>query len=243
MITNPIDYFVQVQAAKVTSPYGNRPKHPVTGLSSFHYGTDLGGKPIGFVWNSPFPAVVTYQGFRGARGYTVASRLDDVEIDGKKVLQIMQHLQDFRCKIGDKLASDSPVGTNGTSGVLANGKSSVSGPHLHYELRFDNGSDIGGPVVGDPAKFIWKVGFLMDYLIVLHSEGDRGMGSLMEYMLKAPVIVRQYASQTVLDAAKVVIQIGGGDILKAKGEIIHLAGATRVETATRVINYINTLKK
>lgn len=136
---NPIDYYLQA-GAKVTSPYGMR-VHPKDKVKRMHYGTDIGGKPRGYVWRTPYAGIVTHTGTHGGRGKVAV-----VRIEGTRVLQLFQHLDEFRCRVGDPVDPGDPIGTNGTSG-------DVTGPHLHYELRLDNGTKLGAPCWGDPAQY------------------------------------------------------------------------------------------
>lgn len=106
-----------------------------------HNGIDFGGVPRGHVWTSPYAGIVTHLGTHGTRGKVAVIR-----IAGTNILQIMQHLDEYRCKPGDQIEKGFPVGTNGITG-------NVTGPHLHYELRIDNGSALGSTVWGDPALF------------------------------------------------------------------------------------------
>lgn len=53
----------------ITSRFGPR-KSPTTGVSSFHYGLDIGA-PIGANIIAVFSGKVTFTGFKGANGYTV----------------------------------------------------------------------------------------------------------------------------------------------------------------------------
>lgn len=146
---DPKTYFTgAAHGARVTSPYGmrNDPLNP--GSQRMHYGIDFGGKPRGHVWTSPYPGTVTHTGTHGARGKVAV-----VKVKGRQILQLFQHLDEYQCKTGDEIEQGYPIGTNGTSGTLPNGKPSVTGPHLHYELRLDNGTQLGAPCWGNPAEF------------------------------------------------------------------------------------------
>ncbi|MTI95171.1 MAG: LysM peptidoglycan-binding domain-containing protein [Firmicutes bacterium] len=139
-MTTPVKYFTgPAHGARVTSPFGmrNDPMNP--GNQRMHNGTDFGGKPRGHVWTSPYPGVVTYVGTQGGRGLVVAIKVGST-------LHIFQHLDKALVKKGDQVNTGTPIGTNGTTG-------DVTGPHLHYEIRVDNGSTLGSPVWGDPANF------------------------------------------------------------------------------------------
>ena len=141
---DPVTYYTGL-GARVTSPFGPR-KHPITGKRTQHNGIDLDfpGPSRGKLWTSPFPGIVTHLGEHGARGKVAV-----VRIEGTSILQLTQHLDEFRCRVGDEIERGYPIGTNGITG-------NVTGPHLHYELRWDNGTPLGGPVWGDPAKFDWE---------------------------------------------------------------------------------------
>lgn len=140
LILTPVEFYVKQQGAKITSSFGMR-KHPITGKMTMHNGTDIGGKPRGYVWRTPYAGIITHLGEHGTRGKVVVQRIEDLPL-----LQITQHHDDYRCRVGDKVQPGDPIGTNGTSG-------NVTGPHLHYELRWDNGTTLGGPVWGDPENF------------------------------------------------------------------------------------------
>ena len=140
-MTYPIHYFQKHHKAKVTSPYGPRPDPFGSGKTVMHWGVDLGGVQRGHLWTTPYAGVVTHTGTHGGRGKVAV-----VRIEGTRVLQLLQHLDEFRCRVGDKVQPGDPIGTNGSTGA-------VTGPHLHYELRWDNGTPLGGPVWGDPAIF------------------------------------------------------------------------------------------
>lgn len=137
----PILHFQREHGAKVTSPYGMRPDPFGSGKQVMHYGVDFGGVPRGHLWTSPYSGVVTHTGTHGGRGKVAVVRVEDT-----RVLQLFQHLDEFRCRVGDKVQPGDPIGTNGKTG-------DVTGAHLHYELRWDNGTPLGSPVWGDPAEF------------------------------------------------------------------------------------------
>jgi len=137
----PILHFQEHHKARVTSPYGMRPDPFGSGKMVMHYGVDMGGVPRGHLWTSPYAGTVTHVGTHGGRGKVAV-----VRIEGTRVLQLFQHLDEFRCRLGDEVEQGWPIGTNGSTG-------DVTGPHLHYELRLDNGTKLGAPCWGDPAEF------------------------------------------------------------------------------------------
>lgn len=152
---NPIDYFIKAHGAKVTSPFGmrNDPLNP--GAKRMHNGTDIGGKALNYIWTSPYSGTVTHVGTHGARGLLVVVQI------APKILQIMQHLNKVLVVVGQQVVMGNPVGTNGTTGA-------VTGKHLHYELRWANGTPLGNPVWGDPALFTLEevTGMVKTYVVV-----------------------------------------------------------------------------
>jgi hypothetical protein len=150
---NPIEWILKNHpGTKITSPYGMR-KHPTTGKMAMHTGTDIGGKPSGFIWKSPYDGVVTHVGTHSGRGLTVVT-----SIAGTTELQLFQHLNKALVKKGDTIKQGTPIGENGTTG-------NVTGPHLHYSIRKDNGTSLGTDW-GDPETFIIKEGNQMKEYVV-----------------------------------------------------------------------------
>jgi len=224
---NPVDYYKQA-GAKVTSPYGMR-KHPLTGKNTMHWGIDLDypGPSRGRLWTSPYPGIVTHLGEHGARGKVAV-----VRIQGTRILQIMQHFDEFRCRVGDEIERGYPIGTNGTSG-------NVTGPHLHYELRWDNGTPLGSPVWGDPAKFTWEES--MD-IILINTQFDSQAGFWLQKRTKAPIVVRGLAAEALPKARKIYVVGGNVESVKAlapQATIVHLAGKNQQETMRTVLDFLD----
>lgn len=126
-----------------------------------HNGLDFGGVPRGHIWTTPFDGVVTRVGTHGGRGLVVVVKVGET-------LHLFQHLDKALVRKGDRVkgaTSGQPllrgdaIGTNGTTG-------DVTGPHLHYEIRWDNGTLLGAPVWGDPAKFTLEVSNVQTYTVV-----------------------------------------------------------------------------
>ncbi|MDD5457486.1 MAG: M23 family metallopeptidase [Candidatus Margulisbacteria bacterium] len=143
---NPIDFFKSFGWV-VTSPFGPRLDPFGSGKFVMHNGVDLGNKPIGEPISTPYFGIVTACGFYDRAGNTVAMRIES------GVIQLFFHLQSINCKVGDRLKHGDVIGTNGNTGK-------VTGTHLHYELRVDNGVSTGGSVWGDPANFYLPVALL-----------------------------------------------------------------------------------
>lgn len=151
---NPISYYTgPAHGAKVTSPFGMRDDPLNPGTRRMHNGVDFGGKPRGYVWTCYAPGVVTHIGDHGARGKVVV-----VASLGDKVNQIYQHLDAYLVTPGTRVVQGSPIGTNGTTGK-------VTGPHLHFELRVQDGSTLGSPVWGDPAQYRGGGGEMKEYTV------------------------------------------------------------------------------
>ena len=135
---------------RVTSPYGMR-YHPVDGKYKMHYGTDLGGVPGGFPIQAKYVGVVRWVGTHAVYGemVTVAS----VE---RPVLFRFCHLKPGTIKVrpGQRIYPGDVIAGVGTSGLS-------TGYHLHLEIRFDNGTTLGGNVWGDPATYSEKGGINM----------------------------------------------------------------------------------
>lgn len=137
---NPIEFY-QKEGWKITSPYGPR------SLDSYHYGIDFGGLPRGTDVKTPYGGVVVGVGEYGERGKTVSIRI------AEGILQITQHHDSVKVKVGQEVRTGDIIATNGITGK-------VTGPHIHYELRKDipsvSGRPIGRYVWGDPAKFFME---------------------------------------------------------------------------------------
>ena len=143
MLVNPIQKYIGL-GFRVTSKYGYR-IDPVTGKpGTFHHGTDLGGKP----WYTAIPfwfdGVVTRVGYNSSYGNSVYIR------SAGGLIHLMAHLADYSVKVGDKILSGGVIGRVGSTGVS-------TGPHIHYEIRYDDGTDNGGRVWGDPEKYYEEV--------------------------------------------------------------------------------------
>ncbi|MBQ2892903.1 MAG: peptidoglycan DD-metalloendopeptidase family protein [Oscillospiraceae bacterium] len=114
----PCDYTM------VTSPFGWR-IHPISGVEKFHNGVDLWcmgiyGKPI----YATREGVVSYTGWYGSGGWTVM--ID--HLDGFK--SIYMHMTNFIVSEGDFVTAGQVIGYVGDSG-------GTTGPHLHFELRYN----------------------------------------------------------------------------------------------------------
>lgn len=122
----PVDYY------RTTSRFGNR-VDPVNKKRSMHDGLDLAGAINTSVY-APAPGTVVYSGVKGGYGKFV-------EIDhGYGIVTRYAHLNKSLVEVGDIVGHRQRIALLGNSGRS-------TGPHLHYEVRFD-----GRPM--DPFKFI-----------------------------------------------------------------------------------------
>lgn len=129
---------------RVTSPYGPR-THPISGKPSHHNGTDLiplvDNRKIPIVWPYQITGEVIATRTMGGRGKTATIRPH-----GTNELILMQHLDSYLVKPGDRVNYGDPVGVCGTTG-------DSTGIHLHFEVKKWDGTDNGGAVWGNPANY------------------------------------------------------------------------------------------
>lgn len=115
------DGFVRPVAGPVSSPFGWRALS-VAG-NRFHGGVDLVA-PTGTPVVAARGGTVAYVGWAGAYGYAVY-------VDHEAGWQTRYaHLSRIDVRLGDRVRQGAPVGTVGSTGAS-------TGPHLHFEVRFD----------------------------------------------------------------------------------------------------------
>ena len=116
----------------VTSPFGVR-VHPISGARKEHHGIDLRVN-IGDGVFSPAIGRVSFAGVRGGYGNTVI-------VDHMYGFQTLYgHLSKLHVQAGEIVGKGKLLAEGGNSG-------SSTGPHLHYEIRYN-----GTPI--DPKNFI-----------------------------------------------------------------------------------------
>lgn len=112
-----------LSAFYVTSGYGWR-DHPITGKSDFHTGVDLAaaeGTPI----SAALPGMVLTSGRSRSYGnYVVLLHADGV-------MTQYCHMQYVFVRRGEAVGQGAVLGTVGSTGM-------ATGPHLHFELSFDD---------------------------------------------------------------------------------------------------------
>ncbi len=122
----PVDYY------RTTSRYGSR-VDPVNKKRSKHDGVDMAGAINTSIY-APAPGTVVYSGVKGGYGIFV-------EIDhGYGIVTRYAHLNKSLVEVGDIVGHRQRIALLGNSGRS-------TGPHLHYEVRFDGKSM-------DPTKFM-----------------------------------------------------------------------------------------
>jgi murein DD-endopeptidase MepM/ murein hydrolase activator NlpD len=116
-------YCVTGKQTYITSPYGWR-IHPVLGTKKFHAGMDIG------VWTgskiySLADGVVIYSGWMSGYGNVIM-------VDHGSLTSLYAHNSSLVGKVGQKVKGGQLIAYSGNTGLS-------SGPHLHFEIRKENG--------------------------------------------------------------------------------------------------------
>ncbi len=120
---------------RISSNFGLRKRHPVTGRRSMHGGTDI-AVPSGTPVAAAADGVVILAG-SGIGHYGTA-----VYIDHRNgYVTHYGHLSSYNVKAGQKVRAGQMIGRSGASGR-------VTGPHLHFTVK-------KGDKAIDPMKFLW----------------------------------------------------------------------------------------
>lgn len=131
-IAQALPLALPVEHYEITSSFGYR-NDPINGRPALHTGIDFSA-PRGTEIFASGPGVVSFTGWRGRYGRVV-------EIDhGYGIKTRFAHLSKISVKKGQAVAVGDEIGLSGSSGR-------VTGPHLHYEILFDD-----KPY--DPMKFV-----------------------------------------------------------------------------------------
>ncbi len=121
----------------LTSGFGMR-KHPVLGITRPHKGFDL-ARPYGSAVNVTRDGTVTYAGWMGGYGNMIEVR--HVLRDGHINFTRYGHLSKILVRVGQHLHMYQLIGRVGSTGIS-------TGPHLHYEVRDENG------IARNPSNFM-----------------------------------------------------------------------------------------
>lgn len=111
---------------EVTSEFGYR-RNPLNGrLSEFHPGIDMRGA-IGDTVRTTGSGTIVFAGYKGGYGRCVIVQHE------KKLQTLYGHLHRIDVKAGEKVTTGQLIGRLGNSGRS-------TGPHVHYEMRYNNQS-------------------------------------------------------------------------------------------------------
>lgn len=112
------------ESGPITSPFGYRPDRPA-GAQLFHHGTDI-GCPYGSAIYAAHAGTVVYAGWLGTYGYFV-------EIShGSGISTGYAHVRPggIFVHVGQEVSAGQNIASVGTTGAS-------TGPHLHFEVRYD----------------------------------------------------------------------------------------------------------
>lgn len=117
----------------ISSPFGQR-KDPVTGeLGKMHNGVDF-ACPTGtdvFAMKSGKVIAAGWWSTNHSSGYGKYIMIMHEDVDGKKNSTIYAHLDEILVKLKDQVKIGQKIALSGNTGKS-------TGPHLHFELRFDD---------------------------------------------------------------------------------------------------------
>lgn len=115
-------FSLPVTGFAVTGFFGNR-IHPIFGHRRFHKGIDL-GTPTGTPVRAASRGRVISAGW--GKGYGNRIMIDH----GNGYETLYAHLDHLLVKVGDRVTNKAVIGLSGSTGY-------VTGPHLHFEIRFN----------------------------------------------------------------------------------------------------------
>jgi murein DD-endopeptidase MepM/ murein hydrolase activator NlpD len=121
-----------VDGARISSPFGIR-LHPVLGFMKMHNGTDFAA-PVGTAIYAAGDGVVEFSGPKGPNGNFTKI----LHPNGWETLYLHQSLILPNVVAGAHVSQSQKIGEVGATGVDSAGHSTVTGPHLHYEVHINN---------------------------------------------------------------------------------------------------------
>lgn len=121
-----------VDGARISSPFGVR-LHPVLGFMKMHNGTDFAA-PVGTAIYAAGDGVVEFSGPKGPNGNFTKI----LHPNGWETLYLHQSLIEPNVVAGAHVSQSQKIGEVGATGVDSAGHSTVTGPHLHYEVHINN---------------------------------------------------------------------------------------------------------
>ncbi len=134
VVEKEVFFPVLYEGSYYSSKYGYR-RDPKTGESTFHHGVDIYA-PNGIEIVATHRGEIVFANNQGDYGNLVMVK---AEVDSKIFIIHYAHLDSILTEKGDSIDAGSVIGTVGSSGR-------VTGPHLHYEVREENGKSV------DPIK-------------------------------------------------------------------------------------------
>jgi murein DD-endopeptidase MepM/ murein hydrolase activator NlpD len=120
-----------VEGARISSPFGVR-FHPVLGFMKMHNGTDFAA-PVGTPIYAAGDGVVEFSGPKGPNGNFTKI----LHPNGWETLYLHQSMIEPYVVAGAHVHQSQQIGAVGATGVDSAGHSTVTGPHLHYELHIE----------------------------------------------------------------------------------------------------------
>jgi murein DD-endopeptidase MepM/ murein hydrolase activator NlpD len=121
-----------VEGARISSPFGVR-MHPVLGFEKMHNGTDFAA-PVGTPIYAAGDGIVEFSGMKGPNGNFTKI----LHPNGWETLYLHQSLILPNVVAGAHVSQSQEIGLVGATGVDSAGHSTVTGPHLHYEVHINN---------------------------------------------------------------------------------------------------------
>jgi murein DD-endopeptidase MepM/ murein hydrolase activator NlpD len=121
-----------VEGARISSPFGIR-FHPVLGFMKMHNGTDFAA-PVGTPIYAAGDGVVEFSGPKGPNGNFTKI----LHPNGWETLYLHQSFIEPNVVAGAHVSQSQEIGRVGATGVDSAGHSTVTGPHLHYEVHINN---------------------------------------------------------------------------------------------------------
>jgi murein DD-endopeptidase MepM/ murein hydrolase activator NlpD len=121
-----------VEGARISSPFGVR-MHPVLGFMKMHNGTDFAA-PVGTPIYAAGDGIVEFSGMKGPNGNFTKI----LHPNGWETLYLHQSAISPAVVAGAHVSQSQEIGLVGATGVDSAGHSTVTGPHLHYEVHINN---------------------------------------------------------------------------------------------------------
>ena len=135
LLTSSSSNYIYPVDGIISSPYGPRE----SSLNGFHYGIDIAVVENSKVYCSNFGIVIKAE-FNEMIGNVVYIN----HSDGKQT--VYAHNNQLLVNVGDKVNQNDVIALSGNTGLLSRG------PHVHFEIRTNNGTNSLNPMNYLPAK-------------------------------------------------------------------------------------------